>query len=227
MTIYVVVGVSAIFALALQKYMEKKRIQELDTYAQDNHYKYFEKPDDSLLERFNGFKSFKWISSERLFNMLVTDAKDKNPDIITAKKTESGNNNVVRYTQVFFFKLDKDIPRFFIKKKNFFEKNIYGLDTRIKKSLELTNFSSIKFKHKPFPAKNYYCFAEGDGFEDFISIDFINLLNTGIEKGKKKINIESNGKSLIFFVYNKRHSKEDIDYYKNLFSALKNSILAI
>lgn len=206
--------------------MEKKRIQELDTYAQGNNYKYFEKPDDSLLERFDDFKSFKWISSEKLFNMLVADAKDKNPDIITAKKTESGNNNAVKYTQVFFFKLDKHIPKFFIKKKNFFEKSIHGFDTRIKKSLELTNLSSIVFKYKPFPAKNYYCFAEGGDFEEFMSIDFINLLNIGIEKGKKKINIESDGKSLIFFVHNKRHSKEDIDYYKNLFSALKNSLIS-
>lgn len=218
-------GISAICVLAIKRYIEKERIQELDTYAQDNHYKYFEKPDDSLLERFNDFKSFKWISSERLFNMLIADAKDKNPDIITAKKIESGNNNVVRYTQVFFFKLEKQIPRFFIRKKNFFEKNISGLESTIKKNLKLANFYTIKFKYKPFPFKNYFCFAEEDDFEEFLSNDFINLLNIGIEKGKKQINIESDGKSLIFFVHNKRHSKEDIDYFKNLFAAIKNSLI--
>lgn len=225
-TIYVVVGILAIFALAFKKYREKERIQELDSYAQDNHYKYFEKPDDSLLERFNDFKSFKWISSERLFNMLVADGKDKNPDIITAKKTDSGNNNAVQYTQVFFFNSGKEIPRFFIKKKNYFEKFVNGLDKRVIKNLKLTNFSIIKFQYKPFPVKNYFCFAEGENFEEFLSNDFIDLLNNGIERRKKKINIESDGRSLIFFVHNRRHSKEDIDYYINLFAALKNRLIS-
>ena len=118
------------------------------------------------------------------------------------------------------------IPRFFIKKKNILKNLFNGLDKRVIKNLKLTNFSIIKFQHKPFPVKNYFCFAEGENFEEFLSNDFIDLLNNGIERRKKKINIESDGRSLIFFMHNRRHSKEDIDYYINLFAALKNSLIS-
>ena len=61
--------------------------------------------------------------------------------------------------------------------------------------------------------------------ENFITNEFIELLKTGIIKKKALINIESNGKNLIFYKQWSRHTTEYIDYYSNLFKALKQSLI--
>ena len=55
--------------------------------------------------------------------------------------------------------------------------------------------------------------------------DFIEILKTGIIRKKALINIESNGQNLIFYKQWSRHSLELMDYYSNLFRALKESLI--
>ena len=47
----------------------------------------------------------------------------------------------------------------------------------------------------------------------------------GIIKKKGLINIESNGKNLIFYKQWSRHSLELMDYYSNLFKVIKESLI--
>ena len=63
-----------------------------------------------------------------------------------------------------------------------------------------------------------------DNLDYLLSNKFIDLLNQGLEKGKKQINIESNQKNIIFYVYNKRHTQEDMNYYINLFNAFNEAL---
>ena len=53
----------------------------------------------------------------------------------------------------------------------------------------------------------------------------IEILKTGIIRKKALINIESNGQNLIFYKQWSRHTTEYIDYYSNLFKALKQSLI--
>ena len=55
--------------------------------------------------------------------------------------------------------------------------------------------------------------------------EFIELLNIGIKRKKALINIESNGKNLIFYKQWSRHSIEFMDFYSNLFKVLKESLI--
>jgi len=55
--------------------------------------------------------------------------------------------------------------------------------------------------------------------------EFIELLKIGIIKKKALINIESNGKNLIFYKQWSRHSLELMDYYSNLFKVIKESLI--
>ena len=61
--------------------------------------------------------------------------------------------------------------------------------------------------------------------ENFITNEFIELLKIGIIKKKALINIESNGKNLIFYKQWSRHSLELMDYYSNLFKVIKESLI--
>jgi len=82
-----------------------------------------------------------------------------------------------------------------------------------------------KFKDKKFPHDKYYFFSKDPNIENFISNEFIELLVTGIKRKKALINIEANDKNLIFYKQFSRHTIESMDYYLNLFNALKESLL--
>ena len=82
-----------------------------------------------------------------------------------------------------------------------------------------------KFKKKDFPHHKYFFFSEDPNIENFITNEFIEILKAGIIRKKALINIESNGQNLIFYKQWSRHSLELIDYYSNLFRALKESLI--
>ena len=226
LSIIIVIAISFGGMFAFKKYKEKQRVKELINYANKNNFQYIENSEDSIQAQFDDFKEFNMISSEPLFNLLISEADKNKPNIVTAKKiVRTNNGNLTYYTQIFLFNLNQEIPKFFIKKKSFFETFLPGPEKRIIKGLKSNDYYVDNLKDTSFPKDGYFCFVENEDFRNFITKDFIDLLNMGIEKGKKKINIESNGRALIFYVQNKRHSEQDINYYINLFTALKNSLI--
>ena len=215
------IGISKIYDL---------RAEDLKDFAKKNNYEYIATPHKNLLEKFNNFKCLNSIRSEYepLFNLLIPSTENDDPHIVTAKRAISNSNggpDKVYYSQLFLFNIGKEIPKFYIRKKSWFEDFLTGRPKAMIKALKLTDYFLSYPKNKKFPRKKYFCFVKDDAFESFISDRFVELLNLGIEKGKKQINIESDGKSLLFYVHHRRHSQEDMAYYINLFKVLKNSLL--
>jgi len=205
------------------------REEDLKDFAKKNNYEYIATPHKNLLGKFNNFKCLNSIRSEYepLFNLLIPSTEKDDPYVVTAKKAISnsgGGPDGVYYTQLFLFSVEKEIPKFYIRKKNWFE-NLLTNSEAIIKALKLKDYFLSYPKNKKFPRYKYFCFVADDTSESFISDRFIELLNLGIHKRKKQINIESDGKSLLFYVHHRRHSQEDMVYYINLFKVLKNSLL--
>lgn len=209
-----------------KRYKKKQRTGDLQDYAKKNNYEFYEEPDKKNIDLFLDFLSMKLISTEPPFNFL--DPKDNHqPKIITTQRVvQTGNGSSTYHTQVFLFKLKKEIPNFLIKKKNLIEKLFSNANARrLIKHLGDKNQRNYSFnKNKNFPKANYYCFTDNDNLDYLLSNKFIDLLNQGLEKGKKQINIESNQKNIIFYVYNKRHTQEDMNYYINLFNAFNEAL---
>ena len=208
----------------------QQRVEHLKEFAKKNNYEYIPTPHKNLLVEFNNFKCLNSLASvsEPLLNLLVPGSDSDNPHMVTAKKIISNPNggpDGVYYTQLFLFNFEKEIPKFFIRKKSWFEDLLPGTPKRIIESYKLTDYFLSYPKNKNFPSKTYFCFVKDDAFESFISERFIELLNMGINKRKKQINIESDGKNLLFYVHHRRHSQDDMAYYINLFKVLKDSLL--
>jgi hypothetical protein len=206
------------------------RVESLKDFAEKNHYQFIATPNKNLLGKFEGFKSLNSITSkyEPLLNLLIPSTENDDPHIVTAKRAISNPNggpDTVYYTQLFLFNIEKKIPKFYIRKKSWFEDFLPGRPKAILKGLKLTSYFLSYPKNKKFPRKKYFCFIKDDASESFISDRFIELLNLGIEKRKKQINIESDGNNLLFYVHHRRHSQEDMAHYINLFKVLKNSLL--
>jgi len=206
------------------------RVEDLKDFAKKNNYEYIATPHKNLLGKFNNFKCLNSIRSEYepLFNLLIPSTENDDPHIVTAKRAISNPNggpDTVYYTQLFLFNIEKKIPKFYIRKKSWFEDFLPGRPKAILKGLKLTGYFLSYPKNKKFPRKKYFCFIKDDASESFISDRFIELLNLGIEKRKKQINIESDGNNLLFYVHHRRHSQEDMAHYINLFKVLKNSLL--
>ena len=76
-----------------------------------------------------------------------------------------------------------------------------------------------------FPKNKYKLYASDSKIiKDFFTERFIELLNIGLKKKKKRLHIESDGKNIIFYVKYKRHTTEGIDFYINLSKALSESL---
>ena len=210
--------------------INRKRKADLEEYAKKNNYDFSKEPNEEQISLFKEFSSTKIINNkDKFFNLLIPqDDTDVRPLIATGR-SEFGSNegSYYRYTQVFLYKHNNEIPRFSVQKKNIADifisyfnerhiesrySNIYGLDI-------------FKFKDKKFPHNKYYFLTKDPNIENFISNEFIELLETGIKRKKALINIESNGKNLIFYKQWSRHSTESMDYYLNLFNALKESLI--
>ena len=207
-------------------YEKKKRVIDLKEYAAQHDYNFYEMPDEDQVGVFKKFKSTKIINNEnKFFNLLVpNDNNQSKPLIVTGKSEVSGGEgSITYYTQIFLYKNNAELPKFFIQRKNTF-------DTMLGERREHTASQQIgielyKFKKKEFPHNRYFFFSESPNIENFISNKFIELLNAGINRKKALINIESNGQNLIFYKQWSRHSLELMDYYSNLFRALKESLI--
>ena len=121
------------------------------------------------------------------------------------------------------YKHNTDLPKFYIQRKTKLD-IIFGKIKERTASNE-TGIKLYKFKKKKFPHNKYFFFSENPNIENFITNEFIELLKIGIIKKKALINIESNGKNLIFYKQWSRHSLELMDYYSNLFKVIKESLI--
>ena len=207
-------------------YEKKKRVIDLKEYAAQHDYNFYEMPDEDQVGVFKKFKSTKIINGQdKFFNLLVpNDNNQSKPLIVTGKSVVSGGeSSTTYYTQIFLYKNNAELPKFFIQRKNTF-------DTMLGERREYTASQQIgielyKFKKKEFPHNRYFFFSEDPNIENFISNKFIELLNAGINSKKALINIESNGINLIFYKQWSRHSIEFMDFYSNLFRVLKGSLI--
>ena len=108
LSIIIVIAISFGGMFAFKKYKEKQRVKELINYANKNNFQYIENSEDSIQAQFDDFKALNLISSEPLFNLLISEADKNKPNIVTAKKiVRTNNGNLTNYTQIFLFYLNQ------------------------------------------------------------------------------------------------------------------------
>ena len=206
-------------------YEKKKRANDLKEYAEKHDYNFYEMPDRDQVSIFKRFKSMKIIcDQDKFFNLLVpNDNNQSKPLIVTSKYETGGESSRTYYTQIFLYKNNAELPKFYIQRKNTFD-SMLG-ERREYTASQQSGIKIYKFKKKDFPHHKYFFFSEDPNIENFITNEFIEILKAGIIRKKALINIESNGQNLIFYKQWSRHSLELIDYYANLFRALKESLI--
>lgn len=205
---------------------KKKRVNDLKEYAAQHDYNFYEMPDKDQVGIFKKFKSTRIINDQdKFFNLLVpNDNNQSKPLIVTGKSVVvGGESSTTYYTQIFLYKNNSELPKFFIQRKNTLDKMLG--ERREHTASQQIGIELYKFKKKEFPHNRYFFFSENPNIENFITNDFIEILKTGIIRKKALINIESNGQNLIFYKQWSRHSLELMDYYSNLFRALKESLI--
>ena len=206
--------------------INRKRKADLEEYAKKNNYDFSKEPNEEQISLFKEFSSTKIINNkDKFFNLLIPqDDTDVRPFIATGRSEFGGTNgSYYHYTQVFLYKHNNEIPRFCIQKKNIADIFIGHFNER--RYANIYKLDIFKFKEKKFPHDKYYFFSKDPDIENFISNEFIELLEAGIKRKKALINIEANGKNLILYKQWSRHTTESMDYYLNLFNALKESLL--
>mgnify|MGYP005727482019 CR=1 FL=1 len=215
-----------IFYFIYQLYTKKKRLIDLKEYAEKHNYDFYENPNQDQISIFRKFKSMGTINDQnKFFNLLVPkDDNQTKPLIVTGKsKIDAGESSIIYYTQIFLYKNNTELPKFYIQRKT-------GFDSYLGERRELTESQRIgittyKFKKKEFPHSKYFFFSESPNIENFISNKFIEILNAGINRKKELVNIESNGINLIFYKQWSRHSIKSMNFYTNLFRVLKESLI--
>lgn len=210
--------------------MKKKRIADLEVYAVNNNYNFSSKPKSAEITEFKNFKAMQKILQPNSFLNLLTPITTtsprqfNNPKIVTISSVvSSGESSQTYYTQIFLFKLEKEIPIFFLNggHHSFFG-NLFGNKYIFKGIKELI---AVDIKKYNFPNNKYKLYAADTKIiKDFFTERFIELLNIGLKKKKKRLHIESDGKNIIFYVKYKRHTTEGIDFYINLSKALSESL---
>jgi len=227
---YIPIVVVMMFIMSLYfrylAYQRKKRVSDLKAYAVKNNFELYEEPEEVQISIFKKFKSAKIISNtDEFFNLLIPKNDNHMQPIIVTGYSVFGNENwkTSYMTQIFLYKLDTELPKFFVQRKNW-------IDTLLGERREFiaskrSEIAIYKFKEKKFPHDKYFFFSEDSNIESALNDELIELLKIGSKRKKALINIESDGKNLIFYKQWSRHSIELIDYYSNLFRALKKSLI--
>ena len=214
LSFFIIFFLPFIFYFIYKSYTKEKRVIDLKEYAEKHNYDFYENPSQDQISIFRKFKSMRTINNQdKFFNLLVpkNDNQTK-PLIVTVKsKIVAGEHSTIYYTQIFLYKNNTELPKFYIQRKTIFE-SLFGKRAN-------------KFKDKKFPHNKYFFISEDSNVENFINDEFIELLNIGIKRKKALINIESNGKNLILYKQWSRHSIEYMDFYSNLFRVLKDSLI--
>ena len=225
-SIFIILSFPFIFYFIYKLYAEKKRAIDLKEYAEKHNYDFYENPNEDQISIFKKFKSIRTINNQdKFFNLLVPKDDNQTKPLIVTGKSEigGGEHSTIYYTQIFLYKNNTELPKFYIQRKT-------GFDSYLGERRELTESQRIgittyKFKKKEFPHSKYFFFSENPNIENHIPNEFIKLLNAGINRKKELINIESNGKNLILYKQWSRHSLEFMDFYSNLFRVLKESLI--
>ena len=205
-------------------YEKKKRANDLKEYAEKHDYNFYEMPDRDQVSIFKRFKSMKIIcDQDKFFNLLVPNDNNQSKPLIVTGKYKQVESSRTYYTQIFLYKNNAELPKFYIQRKNTFD-SMLG-ERREYTASQQSGIKIYKFKKKDFPHHKYFFFSEDPNIENFITNEFIEILKAGIIRKKALINIESNGQNLIFYKQWSRHSLKLIDYYANLFRALKESLI--
>ena len=223
---FLIIFVHVVAIYIYRDIINKKREADLEEYAEKNNFDFYKEPKEEQISSFKEFSSKKIINNkDKFFNLLVSqDNNDGRPLIATGhSEFRSNNSSYHRYTQVFLYKHNNEIPRFCIQKKNIAD--IFTGHINERRHSNIYELDIYKFKDKKFPHNKYYFLTKDTNIENFISSEFIKLLETGIKRKKSLINIESNGKNIIFYKQWSRHTTESMDYYLNLFNVLKESLL--
>ena len=212
--------------------IKKQRIADLETFAKNNKYQFIEKPQSEDIAEFKNFKAMQRIlmpmHNHAFLNLLTpietTSSRGiNNPNIVTVSKTvNTGQSSTTYYTQVFLFQMESQIPIFYLAGgKHFFfsnlfrDKNVFG---------GIKELQEVDIKKFDFPNNKYQLYSSDTNIKDFFTHRFIELLNNGLKKKKKTLYIESDGKNIIFFVKYKRHTRDGIKFYINLFQVLIESL---
>lgn len=209
--------------------MKKKRIADLEVYAVNNNYNFSSKPKSEEITEFKNFKAMqKILEIDYFFNLLTpiktTNSRDiKNPKIVTSSTTiNNGQGSTTYYTQIFLFKLETEIPIFFL---NGGHNSLFGNLFNRYTFKGIKGLIAVHIEKYNFPKNKYKLYASDSKIiKDFFTERFIELLNIGLKKKKKRLHIESDGKNIIFYVKYKRHTTEGIDFYINLSKALSESL---
>jgi hypothetical protein len=210
--------------------MKKNRIADLEMYAVNNNYNFSSKPESAEITEFKNFKAMQKILIPNSFLNLLTpitttsSREFNNLKIVTISSVVStGQSSQTYYTQIFLFKLEKEIPIFFLNGgHNSFFGNLFSNKYIFKGIKELI---AVNIKKYNFPKNKYKLYASDTKIiKDFFTERFVELLNIGLKKKKKRLHIESDGKNIIFYVKYKRHTTEGIDFYINLSKALIESL---
>ena len=224
---FIAVAVCYLIFYVQKNHSKKTRVLDLEEYSQKENYDFVKDPSASQTDEFRGFKTLAMImdeNQESFLNLLIQKSRhDFNhvtkPKIVTVKKTEKTFDapDKIFYTQVYHFKTNKSIPLFYLADIRYF--SYFG--RTIAKKLP---YKKINIEKYNFPKTRYELYSNDDSVREFFNKDFIGLLNLGAQK-KKRVNIESDGENIIFYVLNQRHSAEGINFYTNLFETLFKALV--
>ena len=213
--------------------LKEKRVADLEEYAANNNYNFSSKPESAEITEFKNFKATQKILmpmyNHKFLNLLnpseISNSKKLNkPNIVTISTTiSSGESSQTYFTQIFLFRMKKEIPIFFLNGgHNSFFGNLFSSKYIFKGIKELIAVNIEKYN---FPKNKYKLYASNTEItKEFFTERFVELLNIGLKKKKKRLHIESDGNNIIFYVKYKRHTTEGIDFYINLSRALIESL---
>ena len=225
----------------LKVYFPFKRIHDLKKFARLEKYKFFRYPSPDQLNRFRNFKSLLRIRNHQhlqFINLLVPINETNYPKkpIIATNIEEfshtgyygfhSIHTNYI-YTQVYLFEVDQKLPIFYLESlKNstsLFSNKTTFMSKEEKIKLDMSVYMEGKVSQNDFPADKYKLHSPEENIINLIDTGFMDFLNGGIEKNII-MDIESDGKNIVFYISKARQSIEHMKFYSEIFSRVIESL---
>lgn len=225
----------------LKVYFPFKRIRDLKKFARLEKYKFFRYPSPDQLNRFRNFKSLLRIRNHQhlqFINLLVPINETNYPKkpIIATNIEEFSHTGYYgfhsihtnyTYTQVYLFEVDQKLPIFYLESlKNstsLFSNKTTFMSKEEKIKLDMSVYMEGKVSQNDFPADKYKLHSPEENIINLINTGFIEFLNGGIEKNIT-MDIESDGKNIVFYISKARQSIEHMKFYSEIFSTLIESL---
>lgn len=234
--IYFIVALIPI--IYLKVYFPFKRNRDLKKFAKLENYKFFKHPLPKQLNEFRNFKSLlrirddKYLQFKNLLTPIDKTYSSKRPTIASniegyTHTSIYGSSTNYTYTQLFLFETERKLPIFYLESlkgsKSFFTKKINFLSEKKKIELDMANYKEIELFQNNFPLHKYKLHSPEKNIVNSIDASFIELLNGGAKKGVA-IDIESDGKNIVFYILRARHSIEHMKFFCEIFSSMLESI---